>query len=69
MNDDLLKPFTMDEVESTLFQMCPYKVSGPNGYNACFYQDHWFATGDEVNKVVLSFSKTELHLFGYDTKE
>lgn len=40
MNDDLLKPFTREEVQTTLFQMVPFKALGPNGYGACFYQTH-----------------------------
>jgi hypothetical protein len=36
MNDGLLKPFLPEEIDTTLSQMHPMKVPGPNGYGVCF---------------------------------
>jgi hypothetical protein len=48
MNLELVKEVTMEEVSLTLNQMSPFKVPGPDGFNASFYQDHWSDVGKEV---------------------
>lgn len=35
--------------------MGSYKVHGPDGYGASFYQHHWLTFGFEVTIAVLSF--------------
>ncbi|KAH9680916.1 reverse transcriptase domain-containing protein [Citrus sinensis] len=55
MNDFLEMPFTPEEVEEALTQMCPTKAPGPDGLPAVFYQKHW----QTVKQGVLS---TCLHI-------
>lgn len=55
MNEDLLKVFTMEEIDAALAQMYPLKSPGPDGFSACFYQHSWAIVRREVCKVVLDF--------------
>lgn len=55
INDDLIRPFTKDEVGSAVFQMGAYKACDRDGYGACFYQKYWSVVGDEVCEAILSF--------------
>jgi exonuclease III len=55
MNANLLKNFTMVEVEMALKQMHPLKSPGPDGFSACFYQSNWATVQMEVCKAVLGF--------------
>jgi hypothetical protein len=40
MNDDLVKPFTPEEIDKALFQMQPLKVPGLDGFGVSFFQHH-----------------------------
>lgn len=55
MNEVLLNAFIEEEVETAILQMGPYKAPSPDGYGACFYQEHWLVVENEVFHVVLSF--------------
>jgi hypothetical protein len=48
MNMDLGKSYTAEEIEVAFFQMAPLKALGPDGLNACFFQQHWPTIRDEV---------------------
>ena len=53
MNDQLLQPFSRDEVETTMNQMEPITALGPDGMPPLFYQSFWSLVGDEVCSAVL----------------
>ena len=53
MNDQLLRPFSWDEVESAINQMEPIMAPGPDGMPPLFYQSSWSLVGDEVCSAVL----------------
>ncbi|XP_012483050.1 uncharacterized protein LOC105797658 [Gossypium raimondii] len=48
MNADLDRPFTKEEIFSTLLSMSPLKALGDDGLGAVFYQRFWHILGDEV---------------------
>ncbi|CAM8984002.1 unnamed protein product [Rhodiola kirilowii] len=53
MNKGLMEEFTEEEVRNALFQMCPTKAPGPDGFSALFYQKCWHIVKDDVTEVVL----------------
>jgi hypothetical protein len=53
MNKDLLLEFSLEEIEVAFFQMGPYKASGPDGLNACFFQTNCSMMREEVCHVIL----------------
>ena len=53
MNDQLLRPFSWDEVESAINQMESIMAPGPDGMPPLFYQSFWSLVGDEVCSAVL----------------
>ena len=53
MNDELLKPFTIEEVNFALYQMGPLKAPGPDELSTGFFQNHWEIVGNEVSQIVL----------------
>lgn len=55
MNDQLLRNFTLEEVDTALTQIHPLKSPGSDGYSASFYQYHWSSVGPSVRAVVLRF--------------
>lgn len=56
-NDLLLRPYTKEDIFTTLSQMHPCKAPGPDGMHAIFYQRFWHIIGDEV----FSFVSNILH--------
>lgn len=50
MNEELDRPFTVEEIIATLSQMCPTKAPGPGGFPAAFSQKYW----DAVSKGLLT---------------
>ena len=53
MNDQLLRPFSRDKVESAMNQMEPGTAPGPDDMPPLFYQSFWSLVGDEVCSAVL----------------
>jgi len=54
MNFELLKPFVLAEVLSTLKQMDANTAPSPNGLPPLFYKQFWEKIGREVSKAVLT---------------
>ena len=48
----LEKDITGEEIDEALFQMAPLKAPGPNGLNACFFQNNWATIRNEVCDVI-----------------
>ena len=55
MNDELSKPFIVEEVQQALFMMGVNMAPGPDGFTAGFYQHHWKLLGPSITKGVLDF--------------
>jgi hypothetical protein len=53
MNLSLNEPYSAKEVKEALFQMCPTKAPGPDGYPAHFFQKQWYLCGDEITDIVI----------------
>lgn len=47
-NQELLLPFTNEEIKFALFQMHPTKALGPDGMSSSFYQKDWEVVGHDV---------------------
>jgi hypothetical protein len=54
MNEELLKPFTKEEIFYALKQMGPLKAPGPDGFLAMFFQKNWGLLGDDICRAVLN---------------
>lgn len=53
MNEELLKPFTREEVVQALKSIGNLKAPGPDGMPALFYKEYWDDVGDRVVEEVL----------------
>ena len=48
MASNLVRPYTEEEVRTTLFQMHPSKAPSPNGMSPFFFQRFWHIVGHNV---------------------
>ncbi|KAL0433046.1 UNVERIFIED_CONTAM: protein NO VEIN [Sesamum latifolium] len=55
MNEELLRPYTSEEIVHALKQMHPLKSPGPDGMSPIFYQKHWDIVGHDICACVLDF--------------
>ena len=53
MNQDLLAPYTREEVKKALFSIGDLKAPGPDGLHAIFYKRFWDMLGEELEDEVL----------------
>ena len=51
----LNKPVTTKEIETTIFQLGPYKAPGLDGIPAFFYQEYWDIVKHDIYNTVLAF--------------
>ncbi|KAH9688162.1 reverse transcriptase domain-containing protein [Citrus sinensis] len=54
MNVQLELPFTAEDVEEALANMCPTKAPGPDGLPAAFFQKHWKSVRNGVISTCLN---------------
>jgi len=53
INEDLKRPFTVEEIKHVVFSMHPDKAPGPNGLNPGFFQHFWSTVGNDVSKAIM----------------
>jgi hypothetical protein len=53
MNEQLLAPFTVEEVKKAVFSIGDFKAPGPDGLHAVFYKQFWDICGHEITQEVL----------------
>ncbi|XP_062099719.1 uncharacterized protein LOC133805553 [Humulus lupulus] len=53
--NNLLLPYSQEEVKKAIWEIPGTKASGPDGYCSFFFQDNWNLVGDEVCDAILSF--------------
>lgn len=49
-NEDLVRDISEEEIKNTIFQIGPNKASGPDGFYAVFYHQHWDVGKDDIIK-------------------
>ncbi|KAH1081146.1 hypothetical protein J1N35_020907 [Gossypium stocksii] len=62
MNDELLKPFTEEEIGHVVKTMAPLKAQGINGFPAIFDQRFWHIVGPKISNYYLSILKGEIEM-------
>ncbi|KAL0327086.1 UNVERIFIED_CONTAM: hypothetical protein Sangu_1786600 [Sesamum angustifolium] len=55
MAEELLLPYTEEEVSKALFQMASFKSPGPDGMPPIFFKSFWHIVHDDVTACVLKF--------------
>ncbi|KAL9684470.1 hypothetical protein QQ045_021909 [Rhodiola kirilowii] len=55
MAEELMRPYTKEEIRKALFLIAPTKASGVDGYPALFYQRHWRLIGDSLYEEISKF--------------
>jgi hypothetical protein len=48
MNENLLAPFSAEDVKKAAFSIGDLKAPGPDGLHAIFYKSFWSLCGDEI---------------------
>ncbi|KAH1039746.1 hypothetical protein J1N35_041489 [Gossypium stocksii] len=62
MNDELLKPFTKEEIEHALKTMALLKVLRIDSFPTIFYQRYWHIVRAEISRYYLSILKGEIDM-------
>ena len=50
---NLVRPYTAEEVRTTLFQMHPSKAPDPDGISPFFFQRFWHIVGHDIMEAIL----------------
>jgi hypothetical protein len=62
-NDLLVRPFTMEEIRETIFQMEHNKAPEPDGFQAEFYQAYWEIIKNDLMDLFRKFHNEDLPLY------
>jgi hypothetical protein len=61
-NDEILKPFSVEEVKKAIFEMKEESALGPDGFSMCFYKNSWEVIKREIMAMVNDFYLERLDL-------
>ncbi|KAH1074288.1 hypothetical protein J1N35_026616 [Gossypium stocksii] len=62
MNDELIKPYTKEELVAAVKDMAALKAPGIDGFSAVFFQKYWHIVGAEVANFCLYILRGESEL-------
>ena len=62
MNSVLDRPFIVKEIKQVIFSMGGTKASGPDGFQAMFYQKNWALLSDQVTYLCLNILNRDLRM-------
>jgi hypothetical protein len=62
-NDLLVRPFTMEEIRETIFQMEHNKAPESDGFQAEFYQAYWEIIKNDLMDLFRKFHNEDLPLY------
>ncbi|KAK4384411.1 hypothetical protein Sango_3063500 [Sesamum angolense] len=54
----LIRPVTVDDVKTALFDIEDDKAPGPDGFSSGFYKAAWPIVGEEISKAIMDFFTT-----------
>ncbi|KAK4382094.1 hypothetical protein Sango_2905100 [Sesamum angolense] len=54
----IIRPVTIDEVKTALFDIEEDKAPGPDGFSSGFFKAAWPVVGGEVSNAIIDFFKT-----------
>ncbi|XP_017625048.2 uncharacterized protein LOC108468690 [Gossypium arboreum] len=60
MNEELLRPFTEDNIMYAIRSMPPLKAPGVDAFSSIFFQNYWHIVGPKVFRYCLSILKGEI---------
>ena len=69
MNEELIKPFTGEEVTKALHQIHPTKALGPNSMSAVFLHKYWSFVGTDITNMVLNVLNQNLPMAALNKKK
>jgi hypothetical protein len=61
-NEELTKPFDLEEIQYALFQMEKNKACGPDGFPIEFYQTCWLFIKEDMLELFIEFHSDSLDI-------
>ena len=62
--EELLAPFSLDEIQQVVFGMKKNKSPGPDGFLANFYQEFWDLVKWDLKALIEEFARGKINIAG-----